>query len=169
MRAGCELEGASFRRRVYVGKEKQVRYPATTTPTPGPSSTYNPDARPSSRPVARLGIPENIANVLPYAPFYIGVVASVVELLTVPRHETRTRFHAAQGLALYATILAIQFLFGLVALITGSGFGSFMFKLAGFIFLVVSMWRVWQGRPHHIAPLDEATSWVNQKIEPVKQ
>jgi len=139
----------------------------TTTPPPAPFPAYDGTGT-SKRPIARLGIPENIANVLPYAPFYIGAVASVVELLTVPRHETRTRFHAAQGLALQAALLAVQFLFGLVTILSGSRFGSTMFRLAAFVFLIVSMWRVWQGRPHHIAPLDDATKWVNEKIQPVK-
>ncbi len=148
---------------------EQGGVPATTAAPPaGPSSAFNPDARPSSRPVTKLGIPENVANILPYAPFYIGVVASVIELVMTPRHETRTRFHAAQGLALHAAILAIQILFGLVTLITRNGFGSFMFKLAAFIFLIVSMARVWKGKPHHIAPLDEATNWANLKIQPMK-
>ncbi|MGB8509283.1 MAG: hypothetical protein WCD76_12920 [Pyrinomonadaceae bacterium] len=143
--------------------------PATTTmPTQGPSSPYDPHARPSSRPVTRLGIAENVANVLPYAPFYIGAVMSIIELLRVPRHETRTRFHSAQGFALHAAILGLQFLFGTISLITGSSFGSTMFKLAAFIFLIVSMVRVWKGKPHHIAPLDDATAWINHKIEPMK-
>src|SRR5215207_8447015 len=35
-------------------------------PQPGPSSPYAPDAGPSRRAVQRLGIPENVANILPY-------------------------------------------------------------------------------------------------------
>ncbi len=140
----------------------------TANPNAGPSSAYNTDARPSNRPVTKLGIPENVANILPYAPFYIGVVVSVIELVMTPRHETRTRFHAAQGLALHAAILVIQILFSIVTAITGSGFGSGLFSLAAFIFLIVSMARVWKGKPHHIAPLDDLTNWINLKIQPMK-
>lgn len=147
----------------------QGQMPAPTTmPTPGPSTPYDPDARPSARHVARLGIPENIANVLPYAPFYVGIVISIIELLRAPRNETRTRFHAAQGLALHSAIIAVQVLFRLITSVTGSSFGSWMFNLAAFIFLLVSMRRVWQGRPHHIAPLEDATKFFDEKIEPMK-
>jgi uncharacterized membrane protein len=143
--------------------------PAQVQPlAPGPSSPYQPNAAPSSRPVTRLGIPENIANVLPYAPFFIGLVAAIIELAVVPRNETRTRFHAAQGLALHLAIIVGTLLFQIVGAITDSGFGGSMFKMAAFVFLIVSMVRVWKGRPHHIAPLDEATRWLNERIPPKK-
>ncbi|HEX8500550.1 MAG TPA: hypothetical protein VF659_08170 [Pyrinomonadaceae bacterium] len=147
--------------------------PATTTPPPaGPSSPYQtpfqPYAPPSSRAVTRLGLPENVANVLPYAPFYIGLVASVIELVVVPRGETRTRFHAAQGLALQLAIVAGAVLFQFVRLTTGSRIGGTLFGLAAFIFLVVSILRVWQGKPHHIAPLDEPARYLDEKIAPMK-
>lgn len=143
------------------------QYPATpTTPPPGPSSPYNPYARATSRPVAKLGLPENIANVLPYAPFYIGVVVSIIELLLVPRNEVRARFHAAQGLALQLVMIAGAFLFGIIGNITDSRFGGTIFSLASFIFLIVSMVRVWKGKPHHLAPLDELTRQINNHVEP---
>lgn len=142
--------------------------PAQTAPPPGPSSPYQPYAGPTSRPVARLGLPERVANVLPYLPFYIGLIASLIELAVVPRNETRTRFHAAQGLALHLAIIAGTILFKIIGLVTGSGFGGFIFWLATFTFLVISALRVWQGKPHHIAPLDEATRLLNERIAPSK-
>ncbi|HWW73804.1 MAG TPA: hypothetical protein VNZ44_00325 [Pyrinomonadaceae bacterium] len=147
--------------------------PATNAPPPGPSSPYNPAyqrpyAPPSSRPVAHLGLPENVANVLPYIPFYIGLVASIIELAVVPRTETRTRFHAAQGLALHLAIVAGSILFQLVRAVTGSGAGGTIFSLAALIFLIVSAVRVWQGKPHHIAPLEEPARMLNERISPVK-
>ena len=148
--------------------------PATTSaPPPGPSSPYaGPHARhgsgPTSRPIARLGLPENLASILPYAPFYIGLVASIVELALVPRGETRVRFHAAQGLALQLAILAVSMLFKFVALASGSNFGGMLFGTAATVFLIVSMVRVWQGKPHHIAPLDEPARWLGDKIAPTK-
>src|SRR6267143_5012362 len=45
-----------------------------------------------SRNVEGLGIPEKWAVMLPYAP-YIGVVASILELVLVPRSEVRVRGH----------------------------------------------------------------------------
>jgi uncharacterized membrane protein len=148
--------------------------PATTgAPPPGPSVPWpgpqgRPGPGPASRPVARLGIPENIAAILPYAPFYIGLVAALVELAMVPRHETRVRFHAAQGLALHLAIVGISMLFKFVALASGTNFGGVIFGTAALVFLIVSMVRVWQGKSHHIAPLDEPARWLGEKIAPTQ-
>lgn len=143
--------------------------PAPVQPIPhGPSSPYQQNAAPtSSRLVTRLGVPENIANVLPYAP-YIGLVTAIIELVVVPRNETRTRFHAAQGLALHLAILVGSLLFGIAEAITDKGFGGKMFKLATFVFLIISMVRVWKGKPLHIAPLDDATRWLNERVPSMK-
>ena len=103
-----------------------------------------------------------------YFPFYIGLIAAIIELAVVPRNETRTRFHAAQGLALHLAIVAGSVLFKIVGAIAGSGFGGVLFSLAALVFLIVSMARVWKGKPHHIAPLDEATRWLNERISPMK-
>ena len=142
--------------------------PAHAAQPPGPSSPYGPDTLPSSRPVERLGLPEKYAVVLPYLPFYIGLVASIIELAVAPRTETRTRFHAAQGLALQLAIVAGSILFQIVRGITGTGFGATLFSLAALVFLIVSAVRVWKGKPHHITPLDEPTRWLDERISPVK-
>ena len=136
-----------------------------------PPSVYQPPPPPmhqrfGSHTVAGLGISEKWANLLPYVPGHIGAVAAAVELLLVPRTETRTRFHAAQGLALQAAILILTGFFSFVRLISGNGFGSGIFGAAATIFLIVSMVRVWKGRPHHIAPLDEPAKWLEEKIKP---
>lgn len=135
---------------------------------PPPASWNFYSTKPSCRTVSGINLPERVACVLPYAPFYIGIVASAVELFLTPRVETRTRFHAAQGLALQLAILGISFLFSLVKFVTGSGVGKSLFWLAGFIFLIVSMGRVWKGEAHRIAPLADATKWLNETIEPRK-
>ena len=124
------------------------------------------DQRPTSRIVTGIGLPEKWAMMLPYAPFYIGVVVSLLELFLVPRSEPRVRFHAAQGLSLYVAILIVQTLFGVLEAITDSGIGGTLFGLASTIFLFVSMARVWKGKPHHIAPINEPTQWFNEKIHP---
>jgi uncharacterized membrane protein len=104
--------------------------------------------------------------VLPYVPFYIGVIPSLLELFLVPRKEPRVRFHAAQGLALHIAIFAVQRLFDLLSLITGRSVGGTLFGLAAFIFLIISMVRVGKGKPHHIAMLSEPAQWLNEHIEP---
>jgi uncharacterized membrane protein len=132
-------------------------------PAPYQQPMYLP---PTSRSVEGLGLPERWALILPYVPAYIGLVASVIELLLVPRKEIRVRGHAAQGLALHASIMAIQLLFQAVAALTGSNVGGSIFGLATTVFLVISMIRVWQGATHRIAPLAELSDWLNKKIDP---
>jgi len=84
----------------------------------------------------------------------------------VPRKEAKVRFHAAQALALNIAFLAVHTIFSVISGITGSSFGANLFGTAAFVFLVISMIRVWQGKPHHIAPLDEPARWFNERIEP---
>jgi uncharacterized membrane protein len=143
-------------------------------PTQSQPAPYQPaaapyrseDQRPTARSVAGIGLPEKWAMMLPYAPFYIGVVVSLLELFLVPRKEARVRFHAAQGIALHIAILVVQTLFGAVGAITGSSIGGTLFKVAATIFLVISMIRVWKGEAHYIPPLAEPAQWFNKHIEP---
>ena len=134
---------------------------------------------PTSRTLPGLGLPENVAVILPYLPIpMIGGAAGVVELLLVPHGETRTRFHAAQGLALHLFVLAVGFLFNIADKIADNtiggvfslmlGIASLVFTIAAFIFFIVSIIRVWKGEQHRIEPLAEATKWLNEKIEPRK-
>jgi uncharacterized membrane protein len=161
--------------RRYDNPSASSSYPSVFVPPPyEPPAQYRapgtplPITRPSTRAVTGLGLPENLAMILPYAPAYIGLVAAIIELFVVPRSETRVRFHAAQGLALQLAMVAISFLFGLVTIITGSGAGRSLFWLASTVFLIVSMVRVWKGKAHHIAPLNDFTGWINSHLEPRK-
>lgn len=120
------------------------------------------------RTVAGIGLPENLCKALPYIPFSIGIVPAVIELFLVPRKEVNVRFNAAQALALQLAIMFIGFLFRMLSIFTGSGFGGFLFRCAAFVFLIYSMFRVWKGHQHRLAPLDDATRWLNEKIEPKK-
>ena len=145
-----------------------------TPPSQQQPSIYQPNpylqmpvsTRPTSRTIAGVGLPEKWAMMLPYAPFYIGVIASLIELFLVPRKEVKVRFHAAQGLALHIVIVVVQMLFSVLGAITDSSFGGTLFKLAALIFLIVSMVRVWKGEPHRIAPISEPAQWLNERIEP---
>ena len=137
-----------------------------------PPSVYQPPQIPvytrGSNKVAGLGIPEKWAVILPYMPFYLAMVAAIVELLLAPRTETRVRFHAAQGLALQIGITAISTLLTLAGAITGRWTGAGFFSLASGIFLIISMVRLWKGKPLSIPPLEEPTKWLDQKIKPRK-
>ncbi|MGI9069566.1 MAG: hypothetical protein ACR2HX_24570 [Pyrinomonadaceae bacterium] len=141
--------------------------PAPYPPSPAP---YRPvTQQPTSRSVEGLGLPDKWAIMLPYAPFYIGVVVSLIELFLVPKKEVRVRFHASQGLALHVAILVIQTLFGVVGAITDSSIGGTLFRVAATVFLVISMIRVWKGEPHYIAPVAEPAKWFDEHIKPRNQ
>ena len=137
--------------------------PTIYQPPPVPVTT-----RPGSNTVSGLGIPERWAVTLPYLPFYIAIVISVVELLLVPRTETRTRFHASQALVLQIGITAISMLLNIGGLITGRYTGTGLFSFATFVFLIIAMVRVWKGKPVAIPPLDDARKWLDEKIKPRK-
>jgi uncharacterized membrane protein len=122
----------------------------------------------ADRHIAGLNLAEKYAVVLPYAPFFIGIVVAIIELLMVPRREVRVRFHAAQGLALQLAILALSYLFTFLGFISRSGMRGGLVRFAGFIFLIISMIRVWKGLEHRIGPLGDATKWLNERIDPRK-
>lgn len=122
--------------------------------------------QPTSRNVAGINVPENVALIVPYIPYYIGAVLAAAELFLVPRNETRVRFHAAQGLAMHLFVIAVQTILNIIGGFTGSNIGSKFFLAASIVFFVISIIRVWKGEPHHIAPLEEPVKWLNENIEP---
>jgi len=149
-----------------------VFVPPTYAPPPAQYQSrqdiYQPpnSAQSSSRPVLGIGIPEKWATMLAYMPGYVGLIVGLIELFLVPRSEGKVRFHAAQGVALHIAILIVSTLFGGINWLTGSSIGGKLFGLAAFIFLIISMIRVWKGEPHQITPLAEPAQWFNQHIEP---
>lgn len=124
--------------------------------------------KPGARTVAGLGIPEKWAVILPYLPFYLAIVAAVLELYLVPRTERRVRYHAAQGMALQIGITAISTLLFFAGAFTDRSTGAGLFSGVATVFLIISMIRVWKGKPLHIPPLEEPAKWLNEKIKPRK-
>lgn len=120
------------------------------------------------RNVAGLGIPERYANVAAYAPFFIGLVVSGVELLVAPRSEARTRYHAAQALGLHLAFLIVGFVLGQLGGIGGVRAGAVLFSLASTAFLIYSMVKVWNGEQHRLAPLADVTRFLDERIDPRK-
>jgi uncharacterized membrane protein len=165
--------------RRYDSPPLEAPYPSVFVPrTYSPPAQYQPgqniyqapiSTAPTSRPVAGIGLPEKWALMLPYAPFYIGLIFSLLELFLVPRKEVQVRFHASQALALHLAILIVHTIFGVISTITDSSLGGTIFKLAAFVFLIISMVRVSKGEPHRIAPLADPAQWFNEHIEPRNQ
>jgi uncharacterized membrane protein len=126
--------------------------------------------RPTSRTVLGIGVPENIAMVLPYLPFQaIGGIVAVIVLLLAAKTETRVRFHAAQALALHIAWLLIGVVLTFAGEISNfAAFGGRIFSIGVMIFFIFSMWRVWKGKPHHIEALDDLTDFLNEKLKPRK-
>ncbi len=152
----------------------RVSFESVYQPPPvPPPSVYQPPLVPlyqeRSRKVAGLGIPEKWAVLLPYLPFYLAIVIAIIELLLVPRTESRTRFHASQALTLQIGITAISTILGLGSLFTERWTGSGLFNLASFIFLIIAMVRVFKGKTFVIPPLDDWRKWFDEKIKPRKK
>ena len=123
----------------------------------------------SKRKVAKIGLPENILVALPYLPFSIGLIAGLLELLFVPKSETKVRFHAAQGLAAHIGILLVTFILGMVGNIPGLGLadaGNGIFQLVTTIMLIIFAFKAWKGKPVHIESVDSLTEWLEEKIKP---
>jgi len=162
--------------RRYDNPPLEAPYPSVFVPP-----TYSPPAQyqarqnvyqspvstaPTSRPVYGIGLSEKWAVMLPYAPFYIGLIVSLLELFLVPRNEVKVRFHASQALALHIGILMVHAVFSVISKVTGSSLGGMLFGIAAFVFLIISMIRVSRGEAHRIAPLAEPAQWFNEHIEP---
>ena len=127
------------------------------------------EAKSSTRKVARVGLPENILTALPYIPFYVGLIAGILELLFVPKSETKVRFHAAQGLAAHLGILIVTTILGIAGEITSlANLGNWIFQLVTMIMLIVFAIKAWQGKPVHIESVDDLTEWLEDKIKPQK-
>jgi uncharacterized membrane protein len=124
-----------------------------------------PIEKPTSRKVAKVGLPENALLLLSYCPFQVGLIASFLQLLFVPKSETKVRFHAAQGLAIHVAILIISAILGIVSGFFGfAGFAKMVFPVASTILLVISMVKVWKGKPVHFEAIEDFTDIINDKI-----
>ncbi len=118
------------------------------------------------RKVDKVGLPENILVALPYLPFSIGLVAGLIELLVVPRHETKVRFHAAQGMAAHVGILIIITILGIIGNFANvARIGGDIFAAVTTVMLIIFAIKAWKGRPVHIEAIDDLTNWLDEKIK----
>ncbi len=121
----------------------------------------------SKRKVEKVGLPENILVALPYLPFSIGLIAGLLELLFVPKSETKVRFHAAQGLAAHIGILIITtILRGIGEMTSIASAANGIFWIVTTIMLIIFAVKAWKGKPVHIESVDTLTEWLEEKIKP---
>lgn len=140
-------------------------------PVPPPNLYQTPGTLgviPGSNTVSGLGIPERWAVMLPYLPVFLAMVIAIVELLLVPRSESRVRFHASQALALHIGVTAVVMLLGFAGVLSSRFTGASLFNLASSIFFIIAMVRVWKGKPVVVPPIDEPRKWLDEKIKPRK-
>lgn len=118
------------------------------------------------RKVDKVGLPENVLVALPYLPWGIGLIAGFIELLIVPKTEPKTRFHAAQGLALNIGILMISFILGIVDNFADwVSIGSGIFGIVMTILSVYWAYKAYKGEPIHIEAVDDLTNWLEEKVK----
>jgi uncharacterized membrane protein len=135
-------------------------------------ATYQPPGvadqkQSSSRKVAKIGLPENLLTAAPYIPFYIGMIAGILELIFVPKSEAKVRFHAAQGLAAHLAILIVTSILGGVGKVTDiADIGSFIFTIVTTVMLVIFAIKAYRGKPIHIESIDDLTNWLEERIKP---
>lgn len=121
---------------------------------------------PVNRKIDKLGLPENILLALPYLPWGIGLIAGLVELLIVPKTEPKTRFHAAQGLALNIGILLITTILGVIDRFSDwASIGNFIFVITMTILSIIWAIKAYQGKPIHIESVDDLTNWLEEKVK----
>jgi len=128
--------------------------------------TLSGSDRSHRRKVDKIGLPENVMVALPYLPFSIGLVAGALELLFVPKHEAKVRFHAAQGLAAHVGILLITTILGIIGQFANmADIGSGIFTAFTTVMLIIFTIKAWKGRPIHIESIDSLTNWFEEKIK----
>lgn len=124
--------------------------------------------RAGDRKVAKTGVPERWLIGLPYIP-YIGLFAGLIQLLVIPKDETKVRFHAAQGLAANVAVWIVSAILGAAGNVSDfADIGDAIFKVVTTVMLIVFAIKAWTGRPVHIESVDDLTNWLEEKIGPVK-
>ncbi len=145
-------------------------YSFSSEPVPGLQVSVFADMnRAGERKVAKTGIPEKWLIGLPYLPFSMGLIAGLIQLLVIPKEETKVRFHAAQGLAAHVGILIVATILGIVGNVTDfADFGALIFKIVTTVMLVIFAFKAWSGKPVHIESVDDLTNWLEEKIGPIR-
>jgi uncharacterized membrane protein len=115
----------------------------------GTGSAYSAPPPGTSSP----GITHNVASMLCYCPFFIGLICSIVFLVVAPYNRTKTvRFNAFQALFLHLALFLIWIALGLViamfAFVThGVGFALYpILSLCIFVLFIVLMFKAYNNQ-----------------------
>jgi uncharacterized membrane protein len=99
------------------------------------------------------GITHNVASMLCYCPFFIGLICSIVFLVVAPYNQNKTvRFNAFQSLFLHLALFVIWMVLGLViamfAFVThGFGFALYpILSLCVFVLFLVLMFKAYNNQ-----------------------
>jgi uncharacterized membrane protein len=121
--------------------------------------------QPPSHKVAGIGLSENVLTALSYVPFQIGLIASILQMLLVPKSEPKVRYHAAQGLAAHIAILIVGAILGGVdRIVPFVGAATGIFWTVSTVMLIIFAIKAWRGKPVHIETIDPLTNWLEEKI-----
>ena len=115
----------------------------------GSGTAYSTPPRATSSP----GITHNVASMLCYCPFFIGIICSIVFLLIAPYNQNKTvRFNAFQSLFLHLALFLMWMVLGLViamfAFLThGFGFALYpILSLCIFVLFIVLMVKAYNNQ-----------------------
>jgi len=89
-------------------------------PPPGGYPSQGGYPPPQQPPAAGGGLDDNIASLLCYLPFLLGLAASIVFLVMEPFNRNRLiRFHAFQSIFLTVAVVAISITLSIISVILG--------------------------------------------------
>ncbi|MEZ5308525.1 MAG: hypothetical protein R2684_15380 [Pyrinomonadaceae bacterium] len=150
---------------VFEGQTRPIGQPAPLMSTP-----VETESATKKLTIGNISLPENVLMALSYVPFaYIGLISAIVQLIFVPRTEPKVRYHAAQALAAHIGVWVVLKVLGVASL--GSDIAdaaSAIFGLVTTIFLLIFVFKAWQGKPIHIETVESLTDWLEEKINPSK-
>ena len=127
------------------------------------SDVPNEPAVPASAKTQVLSLEPNVAATLAYAPFFIGLVASIVWVASEPKSNRFVRFHAMQALAFFIASIAVSVVTSIVGAFLGvlGGFLSMVIGLGLFAIMIVCMVKAWKNEMFKLPMLGD---FVEQRL-----
>ena len=105
-----------------------------------------------------LNLDQNLAGLLCYAPFAIGIVCSIVFVLTEPKTGKFVRFHAIQSLVLTAFGIGVNVVFGVLSFIHLGFISALLSPIFILVILaacIVCMIKAWKNEMYKLPVLGD--------------